>query len=39
MTLTPISSLESARKKIFLELDLHNVLKVGINRFQLKRPK
>ena len=32
MTLTPISSLESA-KKIFHELDVHHVWKVGIKRF------
>ena len=33
MTLTPISSLESPRKKIFDELDVHHVYKVEINRF------
>ena len=32
MTLTPISSLESAIK-IFDELDVHHVKKVGIKRF------
>ena len=32
MTLTPISSLESARKN-FHELDVHHVKKVGIKRF------
>ena len=34
MTLTPISWLESARKKIFYELDVHHVWKVGIKRFR-----
>ena len=33
MTLTPISSLESSEKKIFDELDVHHVSKVGIKRF------
>ena len=33
MTLTPISSLKSAKKKIFDELDVHHVYKVGIKRF------
>ena len=33
MTLTHISSLESARKKNCHELDLHHVQKVGIKRF------
>ena len=33
MTLTPISWRESARKKIFYELDVHHVWKVGIKRF------
>ena len=32
MTLTPISSLESARKK-FHDLEVHRVIKVGIKRF------
>ena len=30
MTLTPISSRESARKKIFLELDVNHVEKVAV---------
>ena len=34
MTLTPISWRESARKKIFYELDVHHVWKVGIKRFR-----
>ena len=33
MTLTPISWRESPRKKIFYELDVHHVWKVGIKRF------
>ena len=33
MTLTPISSLESGRKKFFYKLDVHHVLKMGIKRF------
>ena len=33
MSLTAISSLESAMKKIFHELDVHHVKKVGIKRF------
>ena len=33
MSLTAISSLESAEKKIFHELDVHHVKKVGIKRF------
>ena len=33
MSLTAISSLESARKKIFHELDVHHVYKVGITFF------
>ena len=33
MSLTAIRSLESARKKIFHELDAHHVQKVGIKRF------
>ena len=38
MTLTPLSSLESARKK-FYEVDVHHVKKVRIKRFLLRRPK
>ena len=33
MSLTAISSLESAEMKIFHELDVHHVKKVGIKRF------
>ena len=33
MSLTAISSLESARTKIFHELDVHHIQKVGIKRF------
>ena len=33
MSLTAISSLESAEKKIFHELDVHHVYKEGIKRF------
>ena len=33
MSLTAISLLESAMKKIFHELDVHHVKKVGIKRF------
>ena len=33
MSLTPISSLESARKTFFREFDVHDVCKVGIKRF------
>ena len=33
MSLTAISSLESARRKIFHELDVHDVQKVGITCF------
>ena len=33
MSLTATSSLESARKNIFQELDIHHVKKVGIKRF------
>ena len=33
MSLTAMSSLESARQKIFHELDVHHVQKVGIKRF------
>ena len=33
MTLTPLSSVESARKKFLIDFDLHHVYKVGINRF------
>ena len=33
MSLTANSSLKSARKKIFHELDVHHVLKVRIKRF------
>ena len=33
MSLTAISSLESVRRKIFHELDVHHVYKVGIKRF------
>ena len=33
MSLTAISSLESARRKIFYELDGHHVYKVGIKSF------
>ena len=33
MSLTAISSLESSEKKIFHELDVHHVKKVGIKRF------
>ena len=33
MSLTAMSSLESAKKKIFHELDAHHVYKEGIKRF------
>ena len=33
MSLKAISSLGSARRKIFRELDVHHVKKVGIKRF------
>ena len=33
MSLTAINSFESARRKIFYELDVHHVHKVGINCF------
>ena len=39
MTLTAISSLESAREKIFHELDVHHVYKVGIKRFWAQEAK
>ena len=39
MTLTAISSLESARKKIFHELDVHDVQKLGIKRFMAQEAK
>ena len=33
MSLTAISSLESARRKFFMNSDVHHVKKVGIKRF------
>ena len=39
MSLTAISSLESAREKLFHELDVHHVSKVGINRLWARRTK
>ena len=36
MSLTANRLLESAEKKIFHELDVHHVLKVGIKRFWAK---
>ena len=39
MSLTAISLLESARRKVFHELDVHHVQKAGIKRFWLRRAK
>ena len=39
MTVTAIRSLESAREKIFHELDVHHVQKVGMKRFQAQQAK
>ena len=39
MSLTANSSLESAEKKIFHELDVHHVWKAGIKRFYAQEVK
>ena len=39
MTLTASSSLESARRKFFHELDVHHVYNVGIKRFWAQEAK